>query len=84
MITRNILRLLKEAEIRDGEFVCLSCEGLVLSFLSSNQCQSMSKNGGGSNWIDSSWEGCRASRMERQGAQDVELTHKHGSSITIT
>lgn len=49
MITRNILRLFEEAEIRDGEFVCLSCEGLVLSFLSSSTWQSMSKNGGGSN-----------------------------------
>lgn len=57
MIAKNILRLLGEAEIRDGEFVCLSCEGLVLSFLPSSTWQSMSKSGGGSNWIDSSWEG---------------------------
>lgn len=84
MITRNILRLLGEAEIRDREFVCLSCEGYVLSFLPSSTWQSMSKNGGGSNWIDSSGEGCRAGGMERQGAQDVELTHKYGSSSTIT
>lgn len=45
----------------------MSSAGLVLSFLSSTARQPMSRNGGGSRWVDFSWESGRAGVMERQG-----------------